>query len=118
MTLIIEKTMANGIERPFFCYSASVVTEKKTWEEALEYCREHNDDLASVGSETEIVNDGVWFGLERNHSDKDKWLWSGGGALTWIFWNTDQPDNRNNENRTKGVWEAHNCEEKLQFICY
>lgn len=41
-----------GYEFPFFCYSVVVVRKRKTWEEALDYCRKHHCDLASVESDT------------------------------------------------------------------
>uniref|UniRef100_A0A669E8P7 C-type lectin domain-containing protein n=1 Tax=Oreochromis niloticus TaxID=8128 RepID=A0A669E8P7_ORENI len=78
----------------FSCYSAVVVNEKKTWEEALEYCREHHDDLASVASETEMMliqrelrkhntTEYVWIGLRFLSQD---WLWVDGQEMDYEAW--------------------------------
>uniref|UniRef100_A0A3Q2WMW9 C-type lectin domain-containing protein n=1 Tax=Haplochromis burtoni TaxID=8153 RepID=A0A3Q2WMW9_HAPBU len=119
----------------FFCYSASVVTEKKTWEEALEYCREHNDDLASVGSETEMLliqkelskqntTEHVWIGLRFLSGD---WLLMDGQEMDFEAWGEEgKPSCPHAKMRCgalqvavgrKGTWKAHDCEERLNFIC-
>lgn len=78
----------------FFCYSAIVVRQRKTWEEALDYCREHHHDLASVASETEMLlikkeldkndtTDYVWVGL---HYFSGHWLWVDGQPLSYKAW--------------------------------
>lgn len=167
---------------PFLCYSAVVVRERKTWEEALEYCREHHHDLASVASETEMMliqkelqkNDTagrVWIGL-RFFSGH--WLWVDRQPVSYEAWGqegkpecpevkmacaalqvmqrsnnttstlvtdvvseagelffdhlhgsgvntvTQNEQNTIGSNMAVGVtdWVAHDCEEKLHFICY
>uniref|UniRef100_A0A3B4H0J8 C-type lectin domain-containing protein n=1 Tax=Pundamilia nyererei TaxID=303518 RepID=A0A3B4H0J8_9CICH len=118
----------------FFCYSASVVTEKKTWEEALEYCREHNDDLASVASETEMLliqkelskqntTEHVWIGLRFLSGD---WLLMDGQEMDYEAWGEEgKPSCPHAKMRCgalqvavgrKGTWKAHDCEERLNFI--
>lgn len=78
----------------FYCYSANVVREKKTWMEALEYCREHHEDLASVASETEMMlikkelarnetTGNVWIGL---HFFPGGWLWTDGQPPSYKSW--------------------------------
>ncbi|KAL3999754.1 myosin heavy chain 1/2/3/4/8/13/7B/15 [Sarotherodon galilaeus] len=73
---------------------AIVVGEEKTWEEALEYCREHHDDLASVASETEMMliqrelrkhntTEHVWIGLRFLSRD---WLWVDGQEMDYEAW--------------------------------
>uniref|UniRef100_A0A8C2ZAX6 C-type lectin domain-containing protein n=1 Tax=Cyclopterus lumpus TaxID=8103 RepID=A0A8C2ZAX6_CYCLU len=95
----------------FFCYSAVVVRERKTWQEALEHCREHHHNLASVASDTEMLliqkelkEDGtsarVWMGLRFLAGG---WMWVDGQPLAY--------------ERLK-EWEAHDCVERLHFICY
>lgn len=176
------------LKKPFFCYNVVVVRERKTWEEALEYCREHHQDLVSVTSETEMLlikkeldktetTDRVWIGL---HFFSGHWLWVDGEPLTYEAWGHEVrpacPDFRlecaalqakggtqsrvgtgstlvanatvetgvaliNNAGRfavnnaaysipnisgvsgaaagvKEHVWEAHNCEERLHFVCY
>lgn len=82
---------------PFFCYNVVVVRERKTWEEALDYCREHHSDLASVASETEMLliqreleknatTERVWFGL---HFFPGRWLWVDGQPLDYKAWGHD-----------------------------
>lgn len=79
---------------PFFCFSAVVVRERKTWEEALMYCREHHHDLASVASETEmmliqkelrknVTTAHVWIGL---HFFPGGWLWVDRQPLAYEAW--------------------------------
>lgn len=137
--------------KPFFCYSPTVVRERKTWEEAVEYCREHRTDLASVASETEVAlirtelgkNDttgDVWIGL---HFFSGDWLWVDGQTLAYEAWGCEGrpacPDTRlacvalqveagsrgdhtaSNavcKASSKHAWQAHNCEERLHFVCY
>uniref|UniRef100_A0A3Q3E074 C-type lectin domain-containing protein n=1 Tax=Labrus bergylta TaxID=56723 RepID=A0A3Q3E074_9LABR len=100
----------------FFCFNLMVDEVKKTWEEALEHCRETHTDLTSLNSETERllalseiqhdhITERVWIGLRFLG---DRWLWEHQcplrkrcGALT-----------------KEGHWENWDCEEKLHFICY
>ncbi|XP_030609391.1 C-type lectin lectoxin-Lio3-like [Archocentrus centrarchus] len=120
----------------FFCYSAFVVRENRTWEEALEYCREQHDDLASVASETEILlmqtelkkyntTEHVWIGLRFLSGD---WLWVDGQELDYELWGQGGkpscPDAKMKcgalqvTGGSLGVWEARDCEKRLNFICY
>lgn len=169
----------------FLCYKVVVVREKKTWEEALEYCREHHQDLASVASETEMMlikkelskdntTSKVWIGL---HFFPGRWLWVDGQPLKYEAWSqkekpecpevklecaalevkeeTQEANSRvstpggNSNELTEGanegsnevnidsqnllgsssesnaagcakdcVWEAHDCEKRLYFLCY
>lgn len=83
-----------GYKTPFFCYSPIVVNKKKTWEEAMGYCRQHHRDLASLLSETEMMliskkllkiqnTEPVWIGL---HFFSGKWLWVDGETSSYKAW--------------------------------
>lgn len=78
----------------FLCYNPIVVRERKTWEEAIEYCRQHHQDLASLLSETEMmliskallqsdIREHVWIGL---HFFSGKWLWVDGESTAYKAW--------------------------------
>ncbi|XP_039907356.1 macrophage mannose receptor 1-like [Simochromis diagramma] len=120
----------------FFCYSAEVVMEEKTWEEALEYCRERYKDLASVASETEKLliqkelnklntTEIVWIGLRFLPGD---WLWVDGQEMDYKAWGQGEkpmcPPPKMKcgalqvTGANKGAWEARDCEERLHFVCY
>lgn len=81
------------LDAHFFCYNVFVVKEKKTWEEAVDYCREHHHDLVSVSSEAEMTliwrelgddaTDHVWIGL---HFFTDDWLWTDGQPMEYEAW--------------------------------
>uniref|UniRef100_A0A3B4FPU9 C-type lectin domain-containing protein n=1 Tax=Pundamilia nyererei TaxID=303518 RepID=A0A3B4FPU9_9CICH len=121
---------------PVFCYSTVVVEEEKTWEEALEYCREHHDDLASVASETEMLliqkelnkyhtTKHVWIGLRFLSKD---WIWVDGQEMDYEAWDEGGkplcPQAKMKcaaLQKTGGrlsSWRAHDCEKRLSFICY
>nr|XP_040029187.1 C-type mannose receptor 2-like [Gasterosteus aculeatus aculeatus] len=81
-------------ESTFLCYKAVVVRVRKTWEEALEHCREHHGDLASVASDTETLlmrkelgkdktTARVWTGLRFLAGD---WLWVDRQPLSYEAW--------------------------------
>ncbi|XP_008323241.1 lymphocyte antigen 75-like [Cynoglossus semilaevis] len=117
------------------CFHAIVVKEKKTWLEALEYCRGNHSDLASVASETELlliqkemkknaVTEAVWIGL---HFFPEGWLWVDGRPLDYEVWLHDNRpvcpqvfmecaalNTTENQLRTGAV----DCEERLYFLCY
>ncbi|KAI4788942.1 hypothetical protein KUCAC02_035531 [Chaenocephalus aceratus] len=73
-------------EKPFYCYDDKVILikEKKTWDEALTYCREKHHDLVSITdrhqqrwvqekakmADTEFV----WLGM-RYTCTLDLWFW-------------------------------------------
>lgn len=80
-------------EFTFVCYNPVVVLQKMTWEEALDYCRENHNDLASVASDTEMsliqrklgkyyMMD-FWIGL---HFFPRHWLWVDGQSLHYEAW--------------------------------
>lgn len=75
----------------FLCFSAVVVRERKTWEEALEHCRERQRNLTSVTSKTEMElirkeageDVSVWIALRFFTG---RWLWVDGRPLTYEAW--------------------------------
>ncbi|KAM4603393.1 C-type lectin lectoxin-Lio2-like [Polymixia lowei] len=107
--------------------------EKKTWEDALEHCREHHTDLTSLVSETEVllaqreiqetqITDRVWIGLSYLGN---RWLWVNHDPLEYEAWTQggDQHmcprwSHSCGALTKEGLWENHYCQEKLNFICY
>ncbi|XP_078805580.1 snaclec coagulation factor IX/factor X-binding protein subunit B-like [Oryzias latipes] len=116
----------------FFCLNLIVVQEEKTWEEALEHCRENHGDLTSLLSETEnrlaqreiqnsTITQRVWVGLRFLG---DTWKWVNGDPLEFQAWNqTGDPDQQSPVRKRcgaltkQGEWENRDCQEKLNFIC-
>uniref|UniRef100_A0A8C6TYK8 C-type lectin domain-containing protein n=1 Tax=Neogobius melanostomus TaxID=47308 RepID=A0A8C6TYK8_9GOBI len=125
----------------FFCYKVHVVREKKTWEEALDHCRRHHRDLASVASETELmlmkkelgtlteaITEHVWIGLRFLAED---WLWVDGQPLEYEAWGLEGKPwcpmlqrcaalQVTVVNGTTDVtqWNARQCDDELHFLCY
>uniref|UniRef100_A0A3B3BT77 C-type lectin domain-containing protein n=1 Tax=Oryzias melastigma TaxID=30732 RepID=A0A3B3BT77_ORYME len=118
--------------KSFFCLNLIVVQEEKTWEEALDHCRENHYDFTSLLSETEnllaknqiqdsTITQRVWVGLRFL---KDTWMWANWDPLVFQNWNqTGDLDQqcpvwkRCGALTKRGEWENRDCEEKLHFIC-
>ncbi|KAK9969863.1 hypothetical protein ABG768_028004 [Culter alburnus] len=117
----------------FFCMNRELtpMLQVESWEGALEYCRTHYNDLASLISEnrmnsalqriTQAQTEFVWIGLRFLAGE---WRWVNGDDLDFTAWNeTGQPQcpARNLRcgalDKLTEVWTPRDCEEKLNFFC-
>lgn len=75
--------MAHTYQLSFLCYEVHAIREKKSWEDALKYCKNYRHNLASLASKTEMMlmkkelrenytTEYVWIGLHFLAGD---WLW-------------------------------------------
>uniref|UniRef100_A0A3P9PZL0 C-type lectin domain-containing protein n=1 Tax=Poecilia reticulata TaxID=8081 RepID=A0A3P9PZL0_POERE len=78
----------------FFCVNMVPVAEEKTWEDALDHCREKNTDLLSLLSFTEsqmaqgeiqssAYTEPVWIGLRYLGNS---WMWVNGDPMPYEAW--------------------------------
>lgn len=120
---------------PFFCSvmvrSMILVSEPKTWEEALDHCRDRYVDLVSLVSEGEQVvalrkiqgdqNGYVWIGLRFLAGS---WFWVNEDSLKYQSWLDDESQQCPLQYRCGALgvasekWEPRSCEEKLNFLCF
>ncbi|XP_072543769.1 macrophage mannose receptor 1-like [Salminus brasiliensis] len=83
---------------PFVCYEEIpliLIKEKKTWWEALRYCREKHVDLVSVHTEEiqhwvefvtkNVSTANVWVGL-RHTCAQGLWFWVSGSTICYQNW--------------------------------
>ncbi|XP_063042957.1 macrophage mannose receptor 1-like [Engraulis encrasicolus] len=122
-------------QRYFVCYEDKLVLveEQKTWKEALEYCRQHHEDLVSVPSEKiqrwvagwakEASTPYVWVGL-RYSCNLGFWFWVSGEIICdYDNWVSNQERDRGCThkvgavNREGGKWGSFEETRKLNFIC-
>ncbi|XP_034567320.1 macrophage mannose receptor 1-like [Notolabrus celidotus] len=99
------------------------VNEKKTWEEAQSYCREHYTDLASVRNQAEneeikksIQGNSVLIGLYKD----TLWNWSDGSSYSFRNWVSDRSlvsFQTACGAIHEGRWHSRSCDEKLYFVC-
>ncbi|KAI2668392.1 macrophage mannose receptor 1-like protein [Labeo rohita] len=114
---------------PFFCTKTKfiLVKENKTWEEALQYCRTHHTDLASITTERQLQliknetretqTESVWTGLRYLAGE---WFWVGNEALREQISLPEcpaQPCRCGARNTKTDKWENRDCAENLNFIC-
>ncbi|XP_060734574.1 snaclec rhodocytin subunit alpha-like [Tachysurus vachellii] len=103
-------------------------SEKKTWEEAQEFCRTNYTGLASVTSETSLrqlnletvgtETESVWTGLRFMNG---QWFWVSGEQLGSLVSMPSCPAlsyRCGALNTTTNTLQNLNCNEKLNFVCY
>ncbi|KAG8014486.1 Secretory phospholipase A2 receptor [Nibea albiflora] len=120
---------AVDISLAFFCINITTGEGEKTWEEALDHCRERQTNLISLVSETDhiltqkvfqkVKTERVWIGLRYLG---DRWLWVNGDPLVYEAWAIEGdlqcPILKRCAALTrKGLWESWDCQDKLNFIC-
>ncbi|KAI7790453.1 putative secretory phospholipase A2 receptor-like [Triplophysa rosa] len=120
---------------PFFCMTVTVntvmVQQSESWEGALEYCRHHHDDLASLSSSRSMTDalskitgaqtQYVWIGLRFLAGG---WFWISGDDLILNVWSSAGPPQCPAQNqrcaaldKNTQTWTPRDCEEKLNFLC-
>ncbi|KAF4088789.1 hypothetical protein AMELA_G00058760 [Ameiurus melas] len=122
----------------FVCYKKrtplTVITEKKTWREALRYCRQNHVDLVSVdshemqewvGNVTKNVSSDMWIGL-RHTCALGFWYWVNGEMICYQNWapgNGTGVEDCGDVERTGAVlseskkWVSLPQTQELYFIC-
>ncbi|KAK2844229.1 hypothetical protein Q5P01_010888 [Channa striata] len=107
-----------------------LINENKTWEDALNYCRDHNMDLASITDkdtqtwvELEAMkadSEFVWLGL-RYTCTLEFWFWVDDHPLGHKNWAQDEPkggcDMSAAINTRDRRWSSKSDNEKFNFIC-
>ncbi|KAI7808334.1 putative secretory phospholipase A2 receptor-like [Triplophysa rosa] len=120
----------------FFCMKVTVntvmVQQSESWEGALEYCRHHHDDLASLSSSRSMTDalskitgaqtQYVWIGLRFLAGG---WFWISGDDLILNVWSSAGPPQCPAQNqrcaaldKNTQTWTPRDCEEKLNFLCF
>ncbi|KAA0716147.1 hypothetical protein E1301_Tti015857 [Triplophysa tibetana] len=118
----------------FFCMIVSeivLVDQSESWEGALDYCRHHHDDLASLSSNRSMIDalskitgaqtQYVWIGLRFLAG---RWFWISGDDLIFKVWSSDEQLQCPAQNqrcaaldKNSKTWTPRDCEEKLNFMC-
>ncbi|XP_036438828.1 CD209 antigen-like protein E [Colossoma macropomum] len=75
-----------------------ISTERKSWNESRQFCRERGADLLIINSREEqeftamlIRGQWTWIGLTYRDTER-VWRWVDGSALTTEFWGRGEPD--------------------------
>uniref|UniRef100_A0A671RJW6 C-type lectin domain-containing protein n=1 Tax=Sinocyclocheilus anshuiensis TaxID=1608454 RepID=A0A671RJW6_9TELE len=120
---------------PFFCMatvrSMILVSEPKSWMEALKHCIDRYVDLASLPAAMEqhvaenkvkdVQSNYVWIGLNFLAGS---WIWVSGDNIQYVNWvtgaNLQCPVTLRCGALTvaNGKWEPRPCEERLEFLCF
>ena len=102
------------------------------WFEAEDFCRSLGGHLASFSSDT--ISSLVASGQQLNLRNSFPWIgfnilnttngyqWSDGSSVSFTNWDTNQPDNYNNNEpcvqmRTSQKWNDINCYVELGWAC-
>uniref|UniRef100_A0A3P9CB26 C-type lectin domain-containing protein n=1 Tax=Maylandia zebra TaxID=106582 RepID=A0A3P9CB26_9CICH len=123
-----------GKEKPFFCYDDKLILikENKTWEEALDYCRESHRGLVSITNlqEQGWVQDKaknasspfVWLSL-RYSCTLDLWFWINDKLVCYEKWSRE--GKTEDCGRAVGMqsggqyeWVSQRDNEKYNFVCF
>ncbi|XP_076854650.1 uncharacterized protein LOC143509664 [Brachyhypopomus gauderio] len=134
--LMMFSDLERDINEPGWSYFNSslyyVSTERKTWSESRQFCRERGADLVIINSRGEqgfvqmlSNNIIVWIGLTDPHKN-NTWEWVDGTALTtslilcFSYWLPGEPNRDNDQcarsDKVKG-WADYPCDSKSASIC-
>ncbi|XP_029935851.1 macrophage mannose receptor 1 [Myripristis murdjan] len=102
---------------------------KKTWAEALEFCKAIGGDLMSIHSGRDLDNapfhssDAAWIGLSAQDSNAG-FVWTDGTAFSYENWGFGEPNNYNDNELCAEIqfyygrhWNDRHCESYNDWIC-
>ncbi|XP_034005968.1 macrophage mannose receptor 1-like [Trematomus bernacchii] len=118
------------VKKPFYCYEDKVILikENKTWDEALDHCRENHRDLVSitdshqqrwVQEKAEMADtEFVWLGM-RYTCTLDLWFWVSDRLVCYHNWAPDEMAECGMAGVMKrdGKWYKKADSETFNFIC-
>uniref|UniRef100_A0A8B9HSH5 C-type lectin domain-containing protein n=1 Tax=Astyanax mexicanus TaxID=7994 RepID=A0A8B9HSH5_ASTMX len=104
-------------------------TEKKTWSEARQNCKEKGADLVIINSEKEqrFIDEKfgqAWIGL-TDHGSEGVWKWVDGSSMTNGYWRRGEPNGVGDEdcvesgynNEKNWSWNDLSCTIERRWIC-
>uniref|UniRef100_A0A8B9GUK3 Mannose receptor, C type 1b n=1 Tax=Astyanax mexicanus TaxID=7994 RepID=A0A8B9GUK3_ASTMX len=110
------------------CFKLFKVIEdqKKSWSEALDFCRELGGDLLSIHSASDLLTP-AWIGYSIQDPSAG-YEWSDGSSSSYENWSNGEPNNLNNvENCVKledmswmsmpEEWNDISCDERMDWFC-
>ncbi|KAM3590006.1 uncharacterized protein V6R79_001818 [Siganus canaliculatus] len=117
----------------FFCYNYNMILIKQSmsWDKALEYCREHHNELVSIITPEdqkwvqerakEATSSHVWLGLRYVHI-LDFWFWVSNEAVDYENWATNGGEENHDvsgamERGGQHKWFKKDDEDEFNFIC-
>ncbi|XP_072525637.1 CD209 antigen-like protein C [Salminus brasiliensis] len=125
----LEKATQEG----WICFNSSIYyisTEKKSWSESREHCRERGADLLIINSKEKqtFINklrggQKAWIGLTDSERE-GVWKWVDGSALTTEFWKTGESKGSDEDCVITGYesdpvknWADFPCKDQFVWIC-
>ncbi|CAG10208.1 unnamed protein product, partial [Tetraodon nigroviridis] len=99
---------------------------KKTWNEALDFCRAIGGDLLSLHSSKDLHNarfslpGSAWIGFSLSASKG--FVWSDGSASEYENWSYGEPNNHNDDEHCTEIiaqkyWNDRHCDSYNDWIC-
>ncbi|XP_043938066.1 macrophage mannose receptor 1-like [Protopterus annectens] len=120
----------------FMCYQEVeyyLIKEKKTFLEAVFYCRTHYTNIVSIphiDAQQQVTNvasnangNGVWIGLRR-HQGSGQWFWMNEDPVSYTNWDKQSTGSTASDpcavmRKDKTfVWSNSCCSSRYEFICY
>ncbi|XP_077576646.1 C-type mannose receptor 2-like [Stigmatopora nigra] len=105
------------------------ISEKKTYEEAKDYCQTIHTDLATINNMTEmndltafVPNSTIrsWIGLELGNVSRWHWAWSTQN-LDFLNWRVGEPKDLGEDSCAaidpQGEWFESECDTERSFVC-
>ncbi|XP_026004310.1 putative C-type lectin domain family 20 member A [Astatotilapia calliptera] len=117
--------------KPFFCYDDKLILirENKTWEKALNYCRQTHHDLVSISNPHQqrwvqeraknASTPFVWLGLQYSCT-LDLWFWVNDNLVCfdrWALGGKTEDCGMSAAMTTGGQWVSQRENETFNFIC-
>uniref|UniRef100_A0A8C8H6M9 C-type lectin domain-containing protein n=2 Tax=Oncorhynchus tshawytscha TaxID=74940 RepID=A0A8C8H6M9_ONCTS len=121
-----------------FCSEGSVrihnISERKSWEQALDYCKKNYHGLLRIETEEDLeaikqkfngtdFTGPVWVGLRQSRLF-GFWVWTNGLPVGWSNWEGDRQPEQPLSNHCGAMemeegykWSDQDCLSKLYFIC-
>ncbi|XDV16009.1 hypothetical protein PO909_015904 [Leuciscus waleckii] len=128
VTFLSGELNKKASERFFF----STSSEKKSWSESRQFCRDHGGDLAIINTEekqkhiSSFVKESVWIGLSDTENEGNM-KWVDNSPLNRVFWDSGEPNSFHGSNEdcveldpargSVNNWNDLSCSDTRKWVC-